>query len=144
MQNAKIEEKINDLNEIISINNYLTSFELLVKSIFGDLKISVFVFFLILFEFNTIWNLFYDGNDVDIKCFKKYIKDCKNLKKYNRKKIYNKNPYISVCIPALNMENYIEYNLLSIINQSFQDFEIVNVNDASTEQTENILKKSIK
>ena len=86
MKNAKIEEKINDLNEIISINNYLTSYELLIKSIFDDLKISVFVFFLILFEFNTIWNLFYGGNDVDIKCFKKYIKDCKDLKKYNRKK----------------------------------------------------------
>ena len=79
----------------------------------------MFVFFLILFVFNTIWNLFYGGNDVDIKCFKKYIKDCKNLKKYNRKKIYNKNLNISVCIPALNMENSIEYNLLSIINQSF-------------------------
>ena len=30
---------------------------------------------------------------------------------------------------------------MSIINQSFQDFEIVNINDASTQQTENILKK---
>ena len=37
------------------------------------------------------------------------------------------------------MEKYIEQTLLSIINQSFQDFEIVIVNDNSNDNTENIL-----
>ena len=39
------------------------------------------------------------------------------------------------------MENYIEKNLLSIINQSFQEFEIIIINDASEDNTEKIIKK---
>ena len=71
----------------------------------------------------------------------KFINDCKYLKRYNRIKIINENPYISVCIPALNMNKYIERNVLSIINQSFQDFEIIIINDNSKDNTEKIIKK---
>ena len=39
------------------------------------------------------------------------------------------------------MEKYIERNLLSIINQSFQDFAITIVDDKSTDKTGNIIKK---
>ena len=39
------------------------------------------------------------------------------------------------------MEKYIEKNLLSIINQSFQDFEIIIINDYSKDNTEKIIKK---
>ena len=76
-----------------------------------------------------------------IRSFLKYIKDCKNLKRYNRIKIKKENPYISICIPALNMEKYIEQTILSIINQSFQDFEIIIINDNSKDETKNIIKK---
>ena len=75
------------------------------------------------------------------KPFLDYIKDCQNHKNYNRKKIINKTPYISLCIPAYNMEKYIETTLLSKINQSFQDFDIIIVNDNSNDDTINILKK---
>ena len=37
------------------------------------------------------------------------------------------------------MEKYIEQTLLSIINQSFQDFEIIIINDNSKDNTEKIL-----
>ncbi len=80
---------------------------------------------------NIIWR--------NLKPYKYYINDCKNHKKYNRTKIRNKNPYISVCLPALNMEKYIEQTLLSILNQSYQDFEIIIVNDNSNDNTEKIL-----
>ena len=73
--------------------------------------------------------------------FIKYIKDCKKLKRYHRRRIQNENPYISVCIPALNMQDYIERTILTILNQSFQDFEIIVVNDFSNDETENILKR---
>ena len=39
------------------------------------------------------------------------------------------------------MEKYIESNLLSIINQSFQKFEIIIINDFSKDNTENIIKR---
>ena len=39
------------------------------------------------------------------------------------------------------MEKYIKKNLLSIINQSFQDFAITIVDDKSTDKTGNIIKK---
>ena len=71
----------------------------------------------------------------------KYINDCKNHKRYNRIKIINENPYISICIPALNMNKYIERTILSILNQSFQDYEIIIVNDNSKDDTVNIIKR---
>ena len=39
------------------------------------------------------------------------------------------------------MNKYIESTILSIINQSFQDFEIIIVNDNSKDDTEMIIKK---
>ena len=39
------------------------------------------------------------------------------------------------------MENYIEKTILSIMNQSFQDFEIVIVNDYSTDNTMQIINR---
>ena len=77
----------------------------------------------------------------NIKEYVEYINDCKRYKIYNRLKIINPIPYISVCLPAYNMEEYIEKTLLSIINQSFQDFEIIIVNDNSNDNTLDILNK---
>jgi len=64
------------------------------------------------------------------------------LNKINRTKLSKiTNPYISVCFPIYNMEKYLERALLSIINQSFQNFEIILVNDNSNYNTQNIIKK---
>ena len=134
------EARRNDLNDNISLYTIISLFEFLAKSEFDNLKYTLFAFLCLILVFMHIFVLFYNGNKLDIRHFKKYIRDCKNLKKYNRKKLYSKNPYISICIPALNMENYIEHNLLSILNQSFQNFEIIIVNDGSTDQTEIIIK----
>ena len=99
---------------------------------------------MLLFSFftsTTIFGFLKEKNYIDLTKFYQYIKDCNNSINYDRDKIYNNHPYISICIPVYNMENYIEKNLLSIINQSFQDFEIIIVNDASEDNTENIIKK---
>ena len=96
-----------------------------------------------MFEFFIYFKIKYFPKNVlksnEIRPFIRYINDCKNHKRYNRIKILNKNPYISICIPALNMEKYIEQTILSIINQSFQDFEIIIINDNSKDDTEKII-----
>ena len=48
--------------------------------------------------------------------------------------------YISICIPVYDMEKYIERALLSILNQSFQKYEIIIVNDNSKDNTGKIIK----
>jgi len=55
-----------------------------------------------------------------------------------------KTPKISVIIPAHNEEDTIKNSINSVLNQSFQDFEIIVVNDGSTDKTRKIVEKLIK
>jgi len=50
-------------------------------------------------------------------------------------------PKISVIIPVYNGERYIKQCLDSLINQTFQDFEIICVNDGSTDKSLAILEQ---
>ena len=73
--------------------------------------------------------------------YKIYIKDCQNLKIYNKiKEINVKKYYLSICIPVFNMEKYLEKSIISIMNQSFQNFEIIIVNDNSNDNTNKIIQ----
>ena len=47
----------------------------------------------------------------------------------------------SVIIPVYNVEEYLEECLESIVNQSFKDFEVICVNDGSTDNSLEILQK---
>src|SRR6476620_12182 len=49
-------------------------------------------------------------------------------------------PFFSVVIPLYNKEKFIENTLNSVLNQSFADFEIIIVNDGSTDGSEQIVK----
>jgi len=51
---------------------------------------------------------------------------------------------ISVIIPAHNVENYIEKTLKSLTLQTFKDFEVIIVNDGSTDNTENKINSILK
>ena len=57
-----------------------------------------------------------------------------------RKNYKKPNPKISIIIPIYNSEKFIEECLKSILAQTFKDFEIICVNDGSTDNTLNILK----
>ena len=48
---------------------------------------------------------------------------------------------VSVIIPVYNMENYLEECLNSVISQTLNDFEIICINDGSTDSSLRILQK---
>lgn len=48
-------------------------------------------------------------------------------------------PKISIIIPVFNTESYLKKCLDSIINQTYQDYEIIIVNDGSTDNSSNII-----
>lgn len=50
---------------------------------------------------------------------------------------------ISIIIPAYNAEKYIENCINSILNQDFDDYEIILVNDGSTDKTAKLCEKFI-
>ncbi len=48
-------------------------------------------------------------------------------------------PKISVILPVFNSQKYIRKTVQSVLNQGFADFELIIVNDGSTDDTVNIL-----
>ena len=55
--------------------------------------------------------------------------------------VYINSIKISVIIPINNAEKYLSECLESVINQSFQDIEIICINDGSTDKSEQIIKE---
>lgn len=50
-------------------------------------------------------------------------------------------PLVSVIMPAFNAERYIERSIESVLDQSYKHFELLVVNDGSSDGTEKIIKK---
>lgn len=50
-------------------------------------------------------------------------------------------PLVSVCMPCYNAEKYIQSTIDSLLQQTFKNFEVIIVNDGSTDQTWSILQK---
>ena len=138
MQNIKIQSDIIDESYINKKDldlEFLFDLDIrYIKKFFNGILLISFIMFIAL-------NKLYYTNIFDLKYFKRYVRDCKKYIRYERNKLFNKNPYVAVCLSALNMEKYIEKNLLSILNQSFQDFEIIIINDKSNDETENIIQR---
>ena len=42
-------------------------------------------------------------------------------------------PFVSIIIPVYNSERYLNVTINSLFNQTFQDFELILVNDGSTD-----------
>jgi len=82
-------------------------------------------------------------NNFEIKFFE-YLKNYKKeiaFDIYINSKIYDKiNPKVSIIIPIYNSEKYLEDCLNSLINQTFKNFEIICINDGSTDNSLSILR----
>jgi len=52
----------------------------------------------------------------------------------------NQHPRVSIGMPVYNGENYLEESLNSIVAQTFEDFELIISDNASTDRTEEICK----
>lgn len=52
-------------------------------------------------------------------------------------------PYFSVVIPTYNRAGYLRKTIESVLKQSFHDFEIIVVDDGSTDNTEEVVKKIV-
>lgn len=50
-------------------------------------------------------------------------------------------PKVSICIPTYNRKNYLRETIDSILAQTYKDYEIVIVDDGSTDGTEEMIKK---
>lgn len=66
---------------------------------------------------------------------------CYNVK---RKSVsYSKEPLVSVIIPAYNHENYVEETLLSIINQTYKNIELIIIDDGSSDETFKVIQNVV-
>jgi alpha-1,3-rhamnosyltransferase len=52
----------------------------------------------------------------------------------------NQNPLVSVLVPAYNHEQYIEEALQSVIDQAYENIEIIVINDGSTDGTGRVIE----
>lgn len=51
---------------------------------------------------------------------------------------------VSIVVPIYNVEKYLEKCLQSLVTQTFEDIEIICVNDGSTDNSKNIIKQFLK
>lgn len=54
----------------------------------------------------------------------------------------NKSPMVSIVVPVYNVEKYVETCIESVLTQTLKDFEIVIIDDVSTDQSYEIIRRN--
>lgn len=76
------------------------------------------------------------------ECFEgRAVKSIETLRIKRTTQINPANPKVSICIPTYNRKEYLKETLDSILSQTYRDYEIVIVDDGSTDGTEEMLKE---
>lgn len=66
-----------------------------------------------------------------------------HLKNYPSLKMINKSPLVTIYIPNYNYADYLKEAIDSALNQSFDDFELLVIDDCSTDNSFQVLKEYI-
>ncbi|GAI16908.1 unnamed protein product [marine sediment metagenome] len=53
----------------------------------------------------------------------------------------NNHPKVSVIIPTYNRANLLPRTIKSVLNQTFRDFELIIVDDGSTDNTKQVIER---
>lgn len=53
---------------------------------------------------------------------------------------YDHHPFFSICVPVYNTKNYVEECLASVEGQSFEDYEVLVMDDGSTDGTTEVVR----
>lgn len=96
------------------------------------LEVFNYVFIAILLGVSIAWIIL-------IKSMKDSFRLTPFLEDYDKKQ--HTNPKVSVILPARNEEKYIGKCLKSLIEQDYDNYEIIAINDSSEDKTKNIIKE---
>jgi len=108
--------------------------------------ISLLIAFLIVFQnyFNTMWAIIFLIGFMFLYSFYMWI-----VGKYRKRKErknppiinHNYHPFVSILIPCHNEECVIEKTVLNVLNLSYKDFEIILIDDRSSDNTAEIIQQ---
>lgn len=120
-----------------SIRSRLSNKSKLINNSFVVNNIAYFYKFLKYFMY--FYHTFFSRNNVDLNPINKKIID---FEEYSKNYNFEESIFLSIIIPAYNVEDYIEKCVDSIFFQNIPcEYEVIIVEDCSTDNTKNILKK---
>lgn len=95
--------------------------------------------------FSTIKTVFEKNNaEITEKGIKEEIEILKKNKEISERDYINmEKPLVSVIIPVYNSEKYIEFTIKSVLNQIYENWEMILIDDCSTDNSVQIIKKFI-
>ena len=138
---------MNNSKFLLFNNIYIKKYQILKKKS----KIIILLFILYFIEYKKIINnnneiIFNNSSNYTIydaakKSIEFLIMSSKGILFSNISLKTNKNPKVSVVVPAYNIQKYIKQTIRSIQNQEMEELDIVIVNDFSTDNTSKIIEE---